>query len=97
MMIFVHKQIGLKGVLDKDIHEHIGQRIFFHDRLIERWIRDIDLDVVSDNFSTMNSLLHASHCKQYIKQNILSYMTILRGNMRMEKKGWLFMFTTVTI
>ena len=70
MMTFVHKQIGLKGVLDKDIHEHIGQRIFFHDRLIERWIRDIDLDVVSDNFSTMNSLLHASHCKQYIKQNI---------------------------
>ena len=70
MMTFVHKQIGLKGVLDKDIHEHIGQRIFFHDRLIECWIRDIDLDVVSDNFSTMNSPLHTSHCKQYIKQNI---------------------------
>ena len=29
MMTFVHKQIELKGVLDKDIHEHIGQRIFF--------------------------------------------------------------------
>ena len=29
MMTFVHKQVGLKGVLDKDIHEHIGQRIFF--------------------------------------------------------------------
>ena len=38
--------------------------------MIERWIRDIDLDVVSDNFSTMNSPLHASHCKQYIKQNV---------------------------
>ena len=70
MMTFVHKQIGLKGVFDKDIHEQIGQHIFFHDRLIECWIRDIDLDIVSDNFSTMNSPLHVSHCKQYIKQSI---------------------------
>ena len=30
-----------------ELHEQIGGRIFFHDRIIERWIKITDFDVVS--------------------------------------------------
>ena len=72
MMSFVHNQIKhvspFNWLGDFDIHEHIGSRVFFHDRLLERWMCDIDLDVVSECFSKKSS--NAKECKDFVKRNI---------------------------
>ena len=52
MMAFVHKEImdsnQFKSMVKPDeLHEQIGAGIFFHDRIIERWIKITDFDVVS--------------------------------------------------
>ena len=72
MMSFVHNQIEhvspFNQLGDFDIHEHIGSRVFFHDRLLERWMCDINLDVVSESFSKKSS--NAKECKDFVKRNI---------------------------
>ena len=52
MMVFVHKEIMCSNqfrsmVKSDELHEQIGSRIFFHDRIIERWIKITDFGVVS--------------------------------------------------
>ena len=52
MVAFVHKEImdsyQFKSMVKPDeLHEQIGARIFFHDRIIERWIQITDFDVIS--------------------------------------------------
>ena len=42
--------------------------MFFHDRLLERWMCDIDLDVVSECFSKKSS--NVKECKDFVKRNI---------------------------
>ena len=72
MMSFVHNQIEHVSLFnqlgDFDIHEHVGSSVFFHDRLLERWMCDIDLDVVSESFSKKSS--NAKECKDFVKRNI---------------------------
>ena len=72
MMSFVHNQIEhispFNQLGDFDIHKHIGSRVYFHDRLLERWMCDIDLDMVSESFSKKSS--NAKECKDFVKRNI---------------------------
>ena len=72
MMSFVHNQIEhvspFNRLGDFDIHEHIGSRVFFHDRLLERWMCDIYLDMVSESFSKKSS--NTKECKDFVKRNI---------------------------
>ena len=54
MMAFINSEILPKGCFldDVDLHQRVGSYVFFHDRLIERWMCDVDIDVVSEAFST---------------------------------------------
>ena len=52
MMAFVLKEImgsnQFRSTVKSDkLHEQIGSRIFFHNGIIERWIKITDFDVVS--------------------------------------------------
>ena len=74
MMAFVHTQIEplqqFKQIYNSDFHEQVGNRIFFHDRLIEHWMCDVDLDVVSETFSSKESSNYTLECKRFQKQNV---------------------------
>ena len=73
MMAFIHSEINIKHlpINDIEVHEQFGNRVFFHDRLIERWMCDIDIDVVSELFSTKGpSLSYIKECKYFVKKNI---------------------------
>ena len=57
MMSFIHKEILSDPMLkigDSFIHEQIGTHIFFHDRVIERWRREIEFKIVSGSFKIIN-------------------------------------------
>ena len=74
MMAFINSEILPKDCFldDVDLHECVGSYVFFHDRLIERWMCDIDIDVVSEAFSMRgaDSPLYARECKKFRKKNI---------------------------
>ena len=74
MMAFINSEILPKDCFldDVDLHERVGSYVFFHDRLIERWMCDIDIDVVSEAFSMQgaDSPLYARECKKFRKKNI---------------------------
>ena len=74
MMAFINSEILPKDCFldDDNLHEHVGSYIFFHDRLIERWMCDIDIDVVSEAFSMRgaDSSIYARECKKFRKKNI---------------------------
>ena len=63
MIGFVHSQIEhinlFSGVYNFEIHKKIGNNIFFHDHLIEGWMCELDLDVVSEQFSRKESHSYA--------------------------------------
>ena len=51
MMSFIHKEVMTCGdfkrfMNESELHNIIGTKIFFHDRIIERWRRLIELDVI---------------------------------------------------
>ena len=62
MVSFVHKEIlnhwQFKKHVDlSSIHSVIGSNVFFHDRLIERWLRMCTFEVIAnDNASSLNDL-----------------------------------------
>ena len=72
MMAFIHNEVArvlpFADIYDSDFHEHV--RVYFHDRLIEWWMCEIDLDNVSKIFLNKQSAFHAMQCKKFIKQNI---------------------------
>ena len=74
MMAFINSEILPKDCFldDVDLHERVGSYVFFHDRLIERWMCDIDIDVVSEAFSMQgaDSPLYARECKEFRKKII---------------------------
>ena len=59
MMAFIRSEINMKHLPTNDfeVHEQFGNHVFFHDRLIERWICNIDIDVVSESFSMKGPFL----------------------------------------
>ena len=58
-MSFIHEEIlsdpMLEKIDDSFVHERIGTGIFFHDRVIERWRREIEFDIVSGLFNDYQS------------------------------------------
>ena len=73
MMAFIHSEINMKHlpINDFEVHEQFGNCVFFHDRLIERWMCYIYIDVVSESFSMKGpSLSYVKECKYFIKKNI---------------------------
>ena len=53
MMAFIQKEILNEWEFKKsstNIHKEIGACIFFHDRLIERWRKEVEFDVVTKRF-----------------------------------------------
>ena len=74
MMAFINSEILPKDCFldDVDLHKHVGSYVYFHDSLIEHWMCDIDIDVVSEAFSTRgaDSPLYARECKKFRKKNI---------------------------
>ena len=62
MVSFVHKEIlnhwqFKKHVDSSSIHSVIGNNVFFHDRLIERWLRMCTFEVIpNDDASSLNDL-----------------------------------------
>ena len=74
MIGFVHSQIEhvdpFSGVYDFKIHKKIGNNILFHDHLIEHWMCELALDVVSEQFSRKESHSYAKECVDIVKQNV---------------------------
>ena len=73
MMAFIHSEINMKHlpINDFEVHEQFGNHVFFHDRLIERWMCDIDIGVVSESFSMKGpSLSCIKECKYFVNKNI---------------------------
>ena len=50
---------------DYDFHDFVANNVFFHDRLIERWMCEIDADVVFHEFSTKASLGDSLESKKF--------------------------------
>ena len=92
MMAFVHSQIQhvtlFSRMHDSDIHKQIGNKIFFHDRLIECWMCELNLDVVSECFSTKvpSSSSYHKECKDFIKQNIFIIFDKITWNLEMGEE-----------
>ena len=60
MMAFIQSEILTKcDIGDYDFHDFVANNVFFHDRLIERWMCEIDEDVFFTNF--LQKLLRAIH------------------------------------
>ena len=60
MTAFIHKEImsstQFKHLVKSDeLHEQIGSRIFFHDQIIESWIKVTDFNVVSKEMNGFTS------------------------------------------
>ena len=74
MIGFIHSQMEhvdpFSGVYDFEIPKKIGNNIFFNDRLIKCWMCELDLDVVSEQFSRKESHSYAKECVDFVKQNV---------------------------
>ena len=69
MTAFIQAEIMTRGIIDEDeVHEMMSNSIFFHNRLIERWMCDIDIDVVSQLFNSKKSENYAMECKKVCKK-----------------------------
>ena len=56
MVSVMHKEIMhsrefINNIGEEDIQKFIGTNVFFHDRLIEKWMRMCEYDVVSREFN----------------------------------------------
>ena len=76
MMAFIQSEILTKcDIGDYDFHDFIANNVFFHDRLIERWMCEIDADIVFHEFSTKTSLGDSLESKKFKKRTYSSYLT----------------------
>ena len=74
MTSFIHKQImNIKifseKIYDSFLQEQIGTRVF-HDRVIERWRHEIDIDVASESYLKYPSKDYAKECASFKKKNL---------------------------
>ena len=60
----------LEKIDNSFIHEQIGIHIFFHDRVIERWKREIEFDIVSGSFNDYQSKTAAKEVIRHKKDNL---------------------------
>ena len=71
MMAFIQSEVLTKcDIGDYDFHDFVANNVFFHDRLIERWMCEIDADVVFHEFSTKASPGDSLESKKFKKKNI---------------------------
>ena len=71
MMAFIQSEVLTKcDIGDYDFHDFVANNVFFHDRLIERWMCEIDADVVFHKFSTKASLGDSLESKKFKKENV---------------------------
>ena len=71
MMAFIQSEILTKcDIGDCDFHDFVANNVFFHDRLIERWMCEIDADVVFYEFSTKTSPGDSLESKKFKKKNV---------------------------
>ena len=71
MTAFIQAEIMTRSIIDEDeVDEMMSDRIFFHDHLIERWMCDIDIDIVSQVFNSKKLENYAMECKEFVKRNV---------------------------
>ena len=71
MMAFIQSEVLTKcDIGDYDFHDFIANNVFFHDRLIERWMYEIDADIVFHEFSTKASPSDSLESKKFKKENV---------------------------
>ena len=76
MIAFIQSEILTKcNIGDYDFHDFVANNVFFHDRLIERWMCEIDADVVFHEFSTKTSPGDSLESKKFKKRTYSSYST----------------------
>ena len=69
MMAFIQSEVLTKcDIGDYDFHDFVANNVFSHDRLIERWMCEIDVDVVFHEFSTKSSLGDSLESKKFKKR-----------------------------
>ena len=69
MMAFIQSEVLTKcDIGDYDFHDFVANNVFFHDRLIERWMCEIDADVVFHEFSTKASPGDSLESKKFKKE-----------------------------
>ena len=70
MMAFIQSEVLTKcDIGDYDFHDFVANNVFFHDWLIERWMCEIDADIVFHKFSTKASLGDSLESKKSKKKN----------------------------
>ena len=68
MMAFIQSEVLTKcDIGEYDFHDFVANNVFFHDRLIERWMCEIDADVVFHEFSTKASPGNSLESKKFKK------------------------------
>ena len=71
MMAFIQSEVLTKcDIGDYDFHDFVANNVFFHDRLIERWMCEIDADIVFHEFSTKASPGDSLESKKFKKENV---------------------------
>ena len=71
MMAFIQSEVLTEcDIGDYDFHDFVANNVFFHDRLIERWMCEIDADVVFHEFSTKASPGDSLESKKFKKVNV---------------------------
>ena len=76
MMAFIQSEILTKcDIGNYDFHDFVANNVFFHDQLIERWMCEIDADIVFHEFSTKASLGDSLESKKFKKRTFSSYST----------------------
>ena len=76
MMAFIQSEVLTKcDIGDYDFHDFVANNVFFHDRLIEQWMCEIDADVVFHEFSTKASPGDSLESKSLKKRTYSSYST----------------------
>ena len=69
MMAFIQSEILTKcDIGNYDFHDLVANNVFFHDRLIERWMWEIDANIVFHEFSTKTSLGDSLESKKFKKK-----------------------------
>ena len=77
MMAFIQSEVLTKcDIGEYDFHDFVANNVFFHDRLIERWMCEIDADVVFHEFSTEASPGDSLESKSLKKTTYSSYSTV---------------------
>ena len=71
MMAFIQSEVLTNcDIGDYEFHDFVANNVFFRDRLIERWICEIDAGVVFHEFSTKASPGDSLESKKFKKENV---------------------------